>query len=148
MSFEMGNGRPDREESFVDTGVTMELSREGMLALNKHRGLAIASIVLSAVSVVSFWAAGLGLVPAVIGTAFGIISWTGGEKTVRNMGIIGTAIGAFGIILNTIILITVISMINWDNVTLFNLNKARDLDPNDTDAIREWMQLFFKVKVF
>lgn len=136
------------EEHVNSEGVTVVLSREGLLALNKHRGLAIASLVLSGVSILSFWGAGLGLIPAVIGTTFGIISMVDGKNSVRTMGIIGVAIGAVGIILNTIILISVISIINWDNVTLYNLYKARDIDPNDTDAIREWMQMFFKVSIF
>ena len=142
------NSEIDRDESYRNPGVTVELSREGLSAWKKRRGLAIASLVVSGLSVVTFWFAGLGLIPAVIGTAFGIIAAIGGVHSVRTMGIIGAAIGALGIILNTMVLVTVISMINWDNVTLYNLSKAQDLNPNDVDAIREWMQQFFKAGIF
>lgn len=114
------------------------------LEQKKHRGLAIASVVLSGISVTSFMMYGLAIIPAVIGTVFGLIAWIGGKYSTRTMGIVGFFTGLAGIALNTVMLVMIIGAIRWENVTLYNIGTIQNVDPNDPQSITEWFRQFIR----
>ena len=111
----------------------------------KHKALAIASLVLSGLSLCCCWLYVIGIVPALIGGIFGLIALAGGkDKSVRIMGGIGMGLGIIGIGLSLFMLIGYISIINWDNMTLENLESYQYIrNPNDREEVMDWMQQFF-----
>ncbi len=114
---------------------------------NKHQGLAIASLVLGGISILCCWFYGLSLVPAVIGFIFGLISVIGGEGSARVMGGIGLGLSALGVILSLMMIASLISVINWDNITPEAFQSYRNIDPTDEESLRRWLQQFFNVDI-
>ncbi len=111
----------------------------------KHLALAIASLVLSGLSLCCCWLYVVGIIPAVIGAVFGLIALAGGkEKSVKIMGGIGMGLGIIGIGLSLFMLISYIAIINWDNLTIENLESFKYIrNPQDRREVMEWMQQFF-----
>lgn len=111
----------------------------------KHKALAIASLVLSGLSLCCCWLYVVGIIPAVIGGIFGLIALVGGkDKSVKIMGGIGMGLGIIGVGLSMIMLISYISIINWDNMTMDRFSTYRYVDPNDREEVMRWIQQFFR----
>ncbi len=113
----------------------------------KRQGLAIASLVLGGLSLLCCWAYGLGIIPGLIAVIFGVISVISGEGRARIMGAIGLVLGVVGIVMALVVLMYFISLINWDNVTLYNLSQIQYIDPDDPHQIEQWLQQFFKMDI-
>ena len=111
----------------------------------KHLALAIASLVLSGLSLCCCWLYVVGIIPAVIGAVFGLIALIGGkDKGVKIMGGIGMGLCVIGIGLSLFMLISYIAIINWDNLTLENLESFKYIrNPQDRREVMEWLQQFF-----
>ena len=77
-----------------------------------------------------------------IGGIFGLIALVGGkDKSVKIMGGIGMGLGIIGVGLS---LISYISIINWDNMTMDRFSTYRYVDPNDREEVMRWIQQFFR----
>lgn len=113
----------------------------------KRQGLAIASLVLGGLSMLCCFAYGLGMIPGLIAVIFGVISVISGEGRARIMGAIGLVLGVIGIVMALVVLMYFISLINWDNVTLYNLSQIQHIDPDDPRQIEQWLQQFFKMDI-
>lgn len=113
----------------------------------KRQGLAIASLVLGGLSMLCCFAYGLGMIPGLIAVIFGVISVVSGEGRARIMGAIGLVLGVVGIVMALVVLMYFISLINWDNVTLYNLSQIQYIDPDDPQQIEQWLQQFFKMDI-
>lgn len=113
----------------------------------KRQGLAIASLVLGGLSLLCCWTYGLGIVPGLIAVIFGVISVVSGEGRARIMGAIGLVLGVVGIVMALVVLLYFISLINWDNVTLYNLSQIQYIDPDDPQQLEQWLQQFFKINI-
>lgn len=120
-------------------------SRDPKGGKKKHKALAIASLVLSGLSLCCCWLYVVGIIPAVIGGIFGLIALVGGkDKSVKIMGGIGMGLGIIGVGLSLIMLISYISIINWDNMTMEKFSTFRYVDPDDRQEVMRWIQQFFK----
>lgn len=108
----------------------------------KHKGLAVVSIILGVLSMLCCFLYGFAIVPGLIAAIFGIICVIKGEGKVRIMGAVGLVLGVVGIAMAITVLIYYASLINWDNVTITNLEQFKNIDPNDTQAVRDWLQQF------
>lgn len=150
----MDNGYENQEPQRFDTPESqpvpyqpqydMSADPSGKRPNKKHKALAIASLVLSGLSLCCCWIYVIGIVPALIGAVFGLIALVGGkDKSVRIMGGIGMGLGIIGIGLSLFMLIGYIAVINWDNLTMENLQKFRYIDPENRREVMEWMQQFF-----
>lgn len=113
----------------------------------KRFGLAVASLVLGGLSLLCCCAYGIGIIFALIGLIFGIICAVSGEGKARVMGIIGLIMSAVGMFLGIAVLVSIASAINWDNVTIENIMQIKNIDPNDSEQVRWWMQQFFKADI-
>lgn len=114
----------------------------------KHMALAVASVVLGGLSLCCCWLYVVGIIPAVIGAVFGLISLIGGvDKKVKILGGVGMGLGIIGIGLSLIMLVTYIAIINWDNVTLQNMETIRNVNPDDEQELRQWLQQFFNTDI-
>ena len=74
-----------------------------MTDINRHRGLAIASLILGGVSCFCCFGTGIGVIPAAIALVFSIIAVAKGGKNARKLGIIGLILSAIGLVLNAVI---------------------------------------------
>lgn len=110
----------------------------------KRRSLAVASIVLGAVSSVCCVTFGIGIIPALIGTVFGIIAIASGSQKSRHLGIIGLVISVVGLIVNAIVIIWLATILDWDNLTWDLLMSAGNVDRSNPDEVLRWFQQFFK----
>lgn len=113
----------------------------------RHRSLAVTSIILGAISSVCCMSTGIGIIPALIGTAFGIVAIVGGSRKARRLGIIGLVLSAIGLILNAIVIIWLVSIINWGNMTWDNLLSAANVDRNNPEEVLQWFQQFVKMDI-
>ncbi len=113
----------------------------------KHLGLAIASLILSGVSVLCCWFYGLSVIPALIGTIFGLICVIKGKKSVRIMGAVGLGLGIFGLIMGIVMIVTYAAMINWDAFNLETFRSIENIDPNNQEEVYQWMQQFFNIDI-
>ena len=113
----------------------------------KRRSLAVTSIVLGAISSVCCATTGIGIVPALIGTVFGIIAIASGSQNARRLGIIGLVLSAIGLIINTIALIWFILIVDWDKITWDLLLSARNVDRSNPDEVWRWFQQFLKIDI-
>ena len=111
-----------------------------MTDINRHRGLAIASLILGGVSCFCCFGTGIGVIPAAIALVFSIIAVAKGGKNARKLGIIG-------LILSAMILAYGIWMIRWDHMTIENLSSIQNLNPANEKDIIEWLQQFIKVDI-
>lgn len=110
----------------------------------KHKALAIASLVLGGISLCCCWVYVIAIVPALIAAIFGLIALIGGrDKSVKIMGGIGMGLGIIGIGLSLFMLVGYIAIINWDNLTMENLESFKYIDQEDRRQVMEWMQQFF-----
>ena len=110
-------------------------------------GLAIASLVLGGLSVICCFAYGLGIIPGLIAAIFGVISVISGEGKARVMGAIGLVLGVVGIVMGIVVIVSIASMINWDNVNLDSLAQFRNINPEDPKQVEQWLQQFFKIDI-
>ncbi len=113
----------------------------------KHFGLALASLILSGLSLLCCCMCGLGIIPALIGAIFGLIALIKGKESVRVMGIVGLILGIIGVAVNAFMLFTIGMMIEWGNITPENLNSIQYVDPNSEEEMLDWMQQFFKIDI-
>ena len=113
----------------------------------KRRGLAIGSLVLGVLSLLCCFAYGFGIVLGLIGAIFGIISVVSGEGKARVMGAVGLILGVVGIVMAAVVLAYYISLINWDQVNLYNLSQFKYIDPEDPQQLQQWLQQFFNIDI-
>ena len=118
-----------------------------MTDINRHRGLAIASLILGGVSCFCCFGTGIGVIPAAIALVFSIIAVAKGGKNARKLGIIGLILSAIGLVLNAVILAYGIWMIRLDHMTIENLSSIQNLNPANEKDIIEWLQQFIKVDI-
>lgn len=130
--------RPIRQD------IEMEVS---MTDINRHRGLAIASLILGGISCFCCFGTGIGVIPAAIALVFSIIAVAKGGKNAKKLGIIGLILSAIGLVLNAVILAYGIWMIRWDHMTIENLSSIQNLNPANEKDIIEWLQQFIKVDI-
>ena len=114
---------------------------------NKHFGLALTSLILGGVSLLSFMLYGLSAIPALIGAIFGLICLIKGQKHVRVMGGIGMAVCILGIIAAVAMVYLYASMINWQNVNMDAFQSLQNIDQTDKTQVPEWVQQFFKMDI-
>lgn len=110
----------------------------------KRRSLAITSIVLGAVSSVCCATIGIGIIPALIGVIFGIIAIVSGSQKSRQLGIIGLVLSAIGLIVNSVIIVRLVMIIDWNKISWDTLLSFSNIDRSNPDEIREWLQQFLK----
>lgn len=115
--------------------------------LVKRQGLAIAAVILGVLSLLCCWGYGFGIVPGLIAAIFGVIAVVTGEGRARVLGAIGLVLGVVGIVMAAVVLAYYISLINWDNVTWYNLSQIRYIDPDDPQQIQQWLQQFFNMDI-
>ena len=113
----------------------------------KRRSLAITSIILGALSSLCCMTIGIGIVPALIGTAFGIIAIVSGSRNARRLGIIGLVLSAIGLILNAFVIIWGLLVIDWSSVTWDKLLTAQNVDQSNPEEIVKWFQQFLKTDI-
>ena len=82
---------------------------------------------------------------AVIGGIFSIICIVKGTGVGRTLGVIAIILNGIGFLLGVYVLVSFIMMINWENVNMETLNQINDINPNNEQEIRDWMQQFFKI---
>ena len=109
---------------------------------NKHFGLALTSLILGGVSLLSFMLYGLSAIPALIGAIFGLICLIKGQKHVRVM-----AVCILGIIAAVAMVYLYASMINWQNVNMDAFQSLQNIDQTDKTQVTEWVQQFFKMDI-
>ena len=110
-----------------------------MTDINRHRGLAIASLILGGISCFCCFGTGIGVIPAAIALVFSIIAVAKGGKNAKKLGIIGLILSAIGLVLNAVI--------RWDHMTIENLSSIQNLNPANEKDIIEWLQQFIKVDI-
>lgn len=114
---------------------------------NKKKGLGIAAVVLGALSILCCACLGMGVLPGLIGLVFSIICLVKGSGSGKTLGIVGVILSGIGLLINVYMLISLAMVIRWENVTADVLNQMQNIDPNDEEALRQWMQQFFKVDI-
>ena len=97
-----------------------------MTDINRHRGLAIASLILGGISCFCCFGTGIGVIPAAIALVFSIIAVAKGGKNAKKLGI---------------------WMIRWDHMTIENLSSIQNLNPANEKDIIEWLQQFIRVDI-
>lgn len=110
----------------------------------KRRSLAITSIVLGAISSVCCLTSGIGIVPALIGTAFGIIAIVSGSKKARHLGIIGLVLSVIGLLTNAVVLVWGFMLIDWGSVTWDKLLSAAEVDQSNPQEVMNWFRQFLR----
>lgn len=113
----------------------------------KRRSLAVTSIILGAISSACCMTTGFGIVPAIIGTAFGIIAIVSGSRKVRRLGIIGLVLSAIGLIINAFVLVWWLMIIDWGSVTWDKLLTASNVNRSNPEEILQWFQQFLKIDI-
>lgn len=114
---------------------------------DQKKGFGITGVILGGLSILCCSCLGVGVLFAIVGVIFSIISVAKGTGSARTLGIVGIVLNGIGLLLGAYMLLSFAMMLNWDNVTIENLNQINNIDPNDQNAIREWMQQFFKVDI-
>ena len=114
----------------------------------RHFYLATASAILGIISLPCCLFYGIGIIFALIGTIFALISAIKGQgKRVKRWAAIGLISGILGLSLNIIFLASLFAMIRWENFNPQNIEKLNSIDPNNKEAVVEWMQQFFKIDI-
>lgn len=113
--------------------------------VERHRGLAIASVVLGSMSCFCCLGSGIGVIPAIIASVFGIISIAGGSDRSRKLGWLGLITGIVGLLLNIAVIAFAIWAVNWDLVTLDRLSTIQNVDPGNEVEVKNWLQQFFRI---
>ena len=114
---------------------------------NEKKGLGIAATVLGVISILCCCCLGLGFVSAIIGFIFSIVCVVKGTGSGKTFGIVGLILNGIGLLLGVYMIITVGMMINWENFNIETFNQLEYIDPNDEEAIYNWMQQFVKVDI-
>lgn len=114
---------------------------------NLKKGLGITGIVLGALSILCCSCLGAGIIFSIVGMIFSIVAIVKGTGSGKTLGIIGAVLNGIGLLLNLYMIVTFVAMINWDNVTVENLNTINRIDPNNQEEVRHWLQQFFRVDI-
>ncbi len=115
--------------------------------LDARKGMGIVSMILGGLSILCCSCLGLGLIFGAIGVILSIICIITGTGSGKTFGIIGVILNGIGILLGMYILISVAMMIDWSNVNAETWNQLNKIDPNDEEALQQWLQQFFKVDI-
>ena len=110
---------------------------------NAKKGMGIAAVILGGFSILCCTCMGFGMVPAIVGMIFSIICIVKGTGSGKTLGIVGIILNGIGILLGVYILFSLAMMIDWNNVN----SKLDQIDPNDQNQVREWMQQFFRMDI-
>lgn len=119
-----------------------------MRPVERHRGLAISSVILGSLSCFCCLGSGIGVIPAVIAVVFSIISIARGSEKSRKIGWIGLVTGVIGLLLNIVVIAITIWVVNWDLVTLDRLATIQNIDPQNETEVINWLQQFFKIDLW
>lgn len=114
---------------------------------SEKKGFGVTGIILGGLSILCCACFGMGVLFAVVGVIFSIIAAAKGTGSGKTLGIVGIILNGIGLLLGAYMLLSFAMTLNWDNITIENLNQINNIDPNDQNAIREWMQQFFKVDI-
>lgn len=114
---------------------------------NKKKGLGIAAVILGSLSILCCSCMGMGILPGLIGLIFSIICLAKGSGSGKTLGIVGVVLSGIGVLLNLYMLVWFVMAIRWENVNADVFNQLNNIDPNDEEAIRQWMQQFFKMDI-
>lgn len=114
---------------------------------SQKKGFGVTGIILGGLSILCCSCLGIGVLFAVVGVIFSIIAAAKGTGSAKTLGIVGIILNGIGLLLSAYMLLSFAMALNWDNITIENLNQINNIDPNDQNAIREWMQQFFKVDI-
>lgn len=115
---------------------------------NAKKGLGIAAVILGGSSILCCMCAGIGIVPSIIGMIFSIICIIKGTGSGKTLGIVGVILSGIGFLLNIYVLLSLAMMLNWDKVMDPQVWKELEkIDPNDQNAIQNWVQQFFRVDI-
>lgn len=115
-----------------------------MKSVEKRRSLAIASIVLGAISSVCCMSTGFGIVPALIGTAFGVIAIISGSEKARRIGVVGLVLGIIGIVTNTIVIVWAVNSIDWSTFTIDDLLSYLHIDSKELNDMMKEMEQYLQ----
>ena len=109
----------------------------------KHFGLALAGLILSGISLV--FSCGLTVIPALIGTIFGLIALIKGkDASVRVMGGIALGIGILAVFINAALLIWVITQVDWSMMTPENMEAMQNIDYTNQQEVIDWYNKLYK----
>lgn len=114
---------------------------------NEKKGFGVAGVVLGAIAILCCFCMGLGSLFAVVGIIFSIIAVVKGTGSAKTLGIVGIVLNGIGLLLGAYMILSFVMTVNWDSVNTENLNRINEIDPNDKQAIQEWLQQFFKVDI-
>ena len=128
-----------------DNFVTQE--RYDEVPENQKKGLGIAAVVLGGLSILCCMCVGFGIVLAIIGAIFSIVCLVKGTGSGKTLGIVGIILSGIGLLLGAYMIFSLVLTINWSNVNADTLNQIQNIDPNDDEAVTEWMQQFFNFDI-
>ena len=117
----------------------------GVRPVDRHRGLAIASVILGSLSCFCCLGSGIGVIPAVIAIAFSMIAIIGGGVSSRRIGRIGLVLGIIGLLLNIVVIAIAVWAVNWSMLTPDRLATIQNIDPDNEVEVINWLQQFFKI---
>lgn len=115
--------------------------------LDARKGMGIVSMILGGLSILCCSCLGLGLILGLIGFVLSIICLITGTGSGKTFGIIGVILNGIGILLGMCVLIWIAMMLDWSNINAETLNQLNKIDPNDEEALQQWLQQFFKVDI-
>ncbi len=113
---------------------------------DEKRGLGIAAIVLGVLSILCC-CVGVGFVFSIIGVVFSIICLVKGTGSGKTFGIVGIILNGIGFLLGVYMIISLAMMFNWENFNIETFNQLEYIDPNDEEALYNWLQQFFRVDI-
>lgn len=114
---------------------------------NQKKGLGIAATVLGVLSILCCCCLGLGFVFSIIGMIFSIICLVKGTGSGKTFGIVGLILNGIGLLLGLYMIISVAMVINWENFNIDTFNQLESIDPNNDEALYNWLQQFFTVDI-
>lgn len=114
---------------------------------DEKKGFGVAGVVLGAISILCCFFMGFGISFALVGIVFSIIAVVKGTGSAKTLGIVGIILNGIGLLLNAYMIVSFIMVVNWNSVNMENLNRINEIDPNDKQAIQEWLQQFFKTDI-
>lgn len=125
----------------------MYTEENNYIDLNARKGMGIASIILGGFSILCCPCMGLGLIFGVVGVILSIICLITGTGSGKTYGIIGVILNGIGVLLGMYVLISIAMMLDWSNINAETINQLKNIDPNDEEALQQWLQQFFKVDI-
>lgn len=114
---------------------------------NEKKGLGIAATVLGIISILCCCCLGVGFIFSIIGFIFSIVCLVKGTGSGKTFGIVGLILNGIGLLMGLYLIISVAMMLNWENFTIETFNQLEYIDPNDDEAIYNWLQQLFKVDI-